>query len=107
MKRGFGVGESHGRADDGTPTVSWSVEIWEQPWHLWAIFRLYHVYDMQVIRVPGVRWIDSRTGGVDDDGDVTIPWFARQGLRCYYLSVNRRVVLARFDVDQGTYDKLR
>ena len=86
------------------------VNAWQQPWWDWLVAHLYHKYDMLIFRVPGYKFVESwlyareaRRLGTDDP----MPLGAKQDIRCYYLTRRNRVDVARQEIDQATYDKLR
>lgn len=89
---------------------SYHVTLWSQPLHLWLLAQVYHLYDMNVWKLPGFarleNWLlrrENRKLGSDN----SIPLGAKQDLRCYHLTHKGRVNHITLDVSGETYDRLR
>ena len=88
-------------------SITFKVEVWEQPWWRYALAACYHWYDMRVHKVPGFKALEdfqarrARAGRVEDDF-FHFPLSARQDERCYSLSHRGRQVLASLPVDSDS-----
>lgn len=101
--RGYEPIEIHSRAEK-----RYRIDLWEQPLHRWLIARVYHWYDMQVCRVPGFKLAENLWDWRHRNHawHEYLPLSAAQDIRCYYLGVRDRTVLATLDVPADTYERV-
>ena len=74
-------------------SVTFKVEVWEQPTWRWVRAAVYHWYDMRVYKVPGFRALERLLLAREHDEE-SMPLSCRQDERCYTLTHRNRVVLA-------------
>lgn len=90
---------------------SYEVELWLQPWRRYLVARVYHWYDMHIFKVPGFRAVEKVHKRWKSrrllPGEIVLPLSAEQDCRCYYLARRDRRVLAKFPVDEATYEALK
>lgn len=91
--------------DEPAP-ITFRLELWQQPFRNWIIAVVYHWYDMVIFKVPGVRWLDSKTGSIWNNEIRKLPWSLRQDIRGCFLTEKNRVVVAAVDISRETYEKL-
>lgn len=88
---------------------TYRIELWLQPWRRYLAARVYHWYDMHIFKVPGFKLVENanlRWKMRRNPGRICLPLSAEQDCRCYYLARRDRRVLARFPVDEATYEAL-
>lgn len=110
-RRGFSVSTCYHR--EPWPKT-YHVELWYQPFWIWLAGTVYHWYDMRVCKVPGFRKFEEaleryhhwRHPG-DGDNWLYLPLSIRQDIRCSQWARKKRVVVAKFEVDSETYERLK
>jgi hypothetical protein len=86
--------------------VTYHVTLYRQPLHRWLAARVYRWYDMRVYKVPGFKLLENVKAWRWRNREWYVPISAEQDCRCYHLEQLGRTVLATFDVDSDTYQRL-
>lgn len=96
---------------DGKISYGYRVAPYVQPLHRWLISKVYHWYDMKIMKVPGHKALEALHAWWhikirrEDPWDY-MPLAVLQDLRCYDLARKDRIELRGFDISVEDYKKL-
>jgi hypothetical protein len=79
------------------------VELYSQPLHRWVIARVYHWYDMNILKVPGMRRLEQFVQRRHQNDTTYVPWVNKQDIRCALLHRAGRELLLRQQITDEEY----
>lgn len=97
--RGHDAGVAHRRGE----TIP-HIEIWQQPFLNWLIFRAYHLWEKLTWRA--LRLVEPYHQDLFRKSEDYVPLTSRQDERCEYFRFKKRVCLAVICVTQEQYNTI-
>ena len=104
MRRGYELSTLYGK-----DYTKHQVTLYKQPWFRYWIGQVYHWYDMNIEKVPGIKvvegWINGRR--LKKGWESYIPTYANRDIKCYHLIRKSLVELQAFEVTEEQYNNLK